>query len=386
MNAKELSERFAARFNRRCAVVARAPGRVNLIGEHTDYNDGFVLPIATEQETWVAGAPRADGRLRVFSSEVNDEQTWPVADWRRADFPHWTSYVAGVACLLQARSARQQGFDLLIRSDVPPGGGLSSSAALEIATALALTRLMNVALEAHEMIDLCRRAEHEFARVPCGLMDQSVSLCARAGTAYLLDCRSRQAEYVPCELGDHVFVLVDSGVRHELAASEYARRQAECRQAVECFHRLDESVRALRDVSMEALQARAHLLEPLPAARARHVVSENARTLAAAEALRAGDLPRLGRLMTESHSSLRDDYQVSCPELDRLVEIVSGVEGVLGARMTGGGFGGCIVALARAASVTAIADAVRRRYDCCAPTAARVLRTRPGSGASVELS
>ncbi len=384
MSCCEIRDRFSARFGQPGLVVARAPGRVNLIGEHTDYNDGFVLPIATEQETWVAAAPRQDQTARAYSTELDDQQSWPIEDWQAERIPHWTAYVAGVAALLRQRGTRLDGFDLLIESDVPPGGGLSSSAALETAAALALSHLARISLPANELIDLCRRAEHDFAGVPCGLMDQSVSLLAKPGCAFLLDCRTREFQHIPCELREHVFVVIDSGVRHELASGEYARRQQECRRAVEYFRRRDQRVRALRDVSLDAVCAHFEQMDRLPAARARHVASENERTLAAAAALRAGDLIGFGRLMTESHHSLRDDYQVSCRELDQLVRIVTAVDGVLGARMTGGGFGGCVVALTNEASVPQIEQAIVNDYQPSRSRPARLLRTHPSGGASIE--
>jgi galactokinase len=301
-------------------------------------------------------------------------------------FSHWTSYVAGVATLLRQRGARLDGFDLLIQSAVPVGGGLSSSAALEVAAALALSKAAGADLDCAELVDLCREAEHTFAGVPCGIMDQYVSVLARADTALLLDCRTRKYEYIPLPLGDHVVLVVDSGVRHELAASEYAQRQEQCRQAVEYFRRVSPDVRALRDLSPGILEflIRTRFKHKL-AARTRHVVSENQRTLDAAEALRRGDLATLGELMAESHRSLRDDYEVSCPELDRLVEIVSGVEGVIGARMTGGGFGGCIVAIVHQDALLSVAAELRAKYDAAGAARCRLIRTRPGPGASVEL-
>jgi len=384
MNQSEMRDHFSSRFQAACQVIARAPGRVNLIGEHTDYNDGFVLPIATEQDTWVAAAARRDDVVRVFSTELDDERAWLADGWQSAHLPHWTSYVAGVASLLRQRGARLQGLDLLIRSGVPPGGGLSSSAALETATALALTHIAGETLKAKELIDLCRRAEHEFAGVPCGLMDQSVALLAKPGTAFLLDCRTRDYQYIPCNLDQHVFVVIDSGVRHELAAGEYARRQRECGQAVEYFRRLDPQVEALRDVSLDTVRAHVLRMDSVAAARATHVAAENERTLAAADALRAGRLADFGRLMSDSHRSLRDEYEVSCRELDQLVRIVSSVEGVLGARMTGGGFGGCIVALTLEASVPLIEQAIHDGYTARPTEPARLLRTRPSRGASIE--
>jgi galactokinase len=244
--------------------------------------------------------------------------------------------------------------------------------------------MAGISLEPQELIDLSRRAEHDFAGVPCGLMDQTVSLLAEPGCALLLDCRSREVQHIPCDLGEHVFVVVDSGVRHKLASSEYARRQRECEQAVEHFRAFNPQVRALRDVSPSVLGTHFEQMDQLPGRRARHVVSENERTLAAAAALRARDLAQFGHLMLESHRSLRDDYEVSCPELDQLVEIVSGVEGVLGARMTGGGFGGCIVALAPEACLPRIEQAVRAEYDSPPGRVPTVLRTSPSRGASVE--
>jgi len=378
MNQSEMREKFAGRFGKPCIVVARAPGRVNLIGEHTDYNDGFVLPIATEQDTWVAVAPRDDGRVRTLSAEFDDDQTWVLDAWQPEALPHWTSYVAGVAALLAKSGVPLTGFDAVVCSTVPPGGGLSSSAALETATGLALTTLAGKRLTEHELIDLCRQAEHEFAGVPCGLMDQSVSTCAQAGHAFLLDCRSRAVEHIPCRLDGLLFLVIDSGVRHKLAAGEYAKRQQECNRAVDFYKALDPGVRALRDVTLDTVGAHADELDSLATRRARHVVSENARTQA------AGDVDEFGRLMSQSHASLRDDYEVSCAELDQLVEIVSAVEGVRGARMTGGGFGGCVVALTSEDAVADIEQAIGRNYTAGPVEKTRLVRTRPSRGASVE--
>lgn len=378
-----MRERFAREFGRPAEVVARAPGRVNLIGEHTDYNEGFVLPIALMQATRVAVAARTDSLAQVVSAGLEQRARWPVADWRGSGAPHWTSYIAGVAALLRQRGARLEGFDLLIESDVPVGGGLSSSAALEVATALALSMLCGDALEATELIDLCRAAEHEYAGVPCGLMDQTVSLLGRAGHALLLDCRSRTIEPIPAATGAHQFMVVDSDVRHELAAGEYARRHAECERAVAYFRQLNPAVRALRDVPLESVRAQALQMDPLLAARSLHVASEIRRTQAAAEALRHGDLAEFGRLMSESHRSLRDDYEVSCAELDELVQIALSVPGALGARMTGGGFGGCIVALLPESALPELRKRVEQGYDRPGRTA-RVHAVQAGPGAAIE--
>lgn len=430
-NIDSITSLFRARFENEPTVVARAPGRVNLIGEHTDYNDGFVLPLAIEQATFAACRARSDGVARVYSANEDDTQTWsiaasteaassstlaagsvargnalsgaapiPLADEVEsptqlgrasvADVPNacaglrpWARYVYGVAAMLRRRGAWLSGFDLAIDSDVPLGGGLSSSASLEAACALALANLAGEPIVAIELADLCRAAEHEYAGVPCGIMDQFASVFGRAGSALLIDCRLRTVEPVPLPDGAFELVVVDSGVRHALADGEYAKRQADCRAAVEYFRRLSPGVRALRDVTAEQVRAHAMQLEPVAAARALHVTSENARVLAAAAALKRGDLETLGRLMSESHRSLRDDYEVSCAELDRLVDVVGGVAGVLGARMTGGGFGGCIVALARASALPAIVQAVRERYDPTVSKPARVQVVRAGEGAKV---
>ena len=387
-NPEQIHAEFAARFGRPCAVVCRAPGRVNLIGEHTDYNDGYVLPIATQHSTWAALAVADEGGaggqavVRAYSANVDDQQEWPLNGWKEQPRPHWTSYVAGVAALLRERGARLGGFDVLIRSEVPIGGGLSSSAALSVSVARALAVLSDVVLPSRDLAAVCRQAEHEFAGVPCGYMDQFASLACRADAALLLDCRSLEYEYVPLKLDGHVVLVVDSGVRHELAATEYARRQEQCAQAVAFFQRLDPAVRALRDVDVATVRAHASQMDPLAAPRALHVTSENQRTLGAADALRCGDLAELGCLMSESHRSLRDAYEVSCPELDLLVRIVGGVRGVLGARMTGGGFGGSIVAIAPQSRLADIEQELGREYDT-PKRQARLFEVRPGPGASI---
>ncbi|MFH1748162.1 MAG: galactokinase [Planctomycetota bacterium] len=376
---------FATRWGHRCQIISSAPGRVNLIGEHTDYNDGYVLPIAIPQRTYVsvAAAPADVGQVRVYSQTLDDELHWPLDGWHEQSARHWSSYVAGIIALLRQRGIEAGGLDLLIDSAVPPGGGLSSSAALEVALASALTRLAGVTLSNRELAELCRQAEHEYAGVPCGVMDQYAVLVAQAGAALLLDCRSLEYEHVPLKLDGHVFLVIDSGVKHELANSEYAQRQRECREAVRILQGADQTVESLRDVDMTLLLKNLDNLPPRVADRARHVITENQRTREAAAAFRAGDLKECGRLMSASHDSLRDDYQVSCQELDLLVEIVKALPGVLGARLTGGGFGGCIVVLAEEDSVVRVEQALRRHYDTNARRS-RLMPVQPGAGAIIE--
>jgi galactokinase len=332
----------------------------------------------------VAAGPRRDGGVRAAAVAFDDTRQWPLAEWRATAQPGWTSYVAGVAALVHDHAANLSGCDLLIDSTVPVGGGLSSSAALEVATAKALLALTGCHLPDVAVADLARSAEHDYAGVPCGIMDQYVSTLARANCAFLLDCRTRTWEHIPLDLGEHVILIVDSGVRHELATGEYAVRHRQCGAAVATLQRHRPGLTALRDADETLIARHADELGTLVAARARHVVGENARTCAAAAALRAGDLVEFGRLMDASHRSLRDDYAVSCPEVDRLVAIVRAVPGVCGARMTGGGFGGCIVALAARSALPQVEAAIANDYNGVGFGPARVILSRPGPGASIE--
>ncbi|MBI5865206.1 MAG: galactokinase [Planctomycetes bacterium] len=378
-----LREAFQLRFGHPPAVVARAPGRVNLIGEHTDYNDGYVLPIALARSTFAAAAPRSDECIRIYSQQFDDERSWLRDNWSRESLPHWTSYVAGVASLLGRRTSHLSGADLMLASDVPVGGGLSSSAAMEVAVCMSLAYLAGEPLMANELIDLCRQAEHEFAGVPCGVMDQTASLLGKEGHALLLDCRKRVATAVPFDLRGHSLLVVDTGVRHALAGSEYAKRLRECREAVEYFRRLNGAVSALRDVSSESVRKHALQLDPVAAARALHVSSENERTLAAAAALSAGRLREFGSLMKQSHISLRDQYQVTCRELDDLFDLLEPASGVLGVRMTGAGFGGCVIALAVEDSCDRIVERVESGYNRSHEVRAKAMIVNAGRGAEL---
>jgi galactokinase len=339
-----------------------APGRVNLIGEHTDYNDGFVLPLAIERETVVAARARDDRRLVVRSrseaapAEIDLDRPGPKLRGV------WYDYVEGVARALEATGLRLTGADLLVDSDVPLGAGLSSSAALEISIGKALAVLSGHAVDPKELAKAGLRAEHEYVGTQCGIMDQFISALAEPGHALLVDCRSLASRLVPVDPSRALVMISDSRVKHSLASSEYNTRRAECEAAVRELAGALAGVRALRDVSVADLEQHGARLEPTLRRRARHVVTENARTSAAADALAAGDLPETGRLMYASHASLRDDYEVSAPELDALVEAVRDVPGVYGARMTGGGFGGCTVTLLAPDALEAARDAATRAF------------------------
>lgn len=357
-----LAQAFAARFGRAPRVFS-APGRVNLIGEHTDYNDGFVLPMAIERRAYVAAAPRADGLIVARSQNLGAEFSLDLADPGARRRGVWGDYVEGMARALLARGVPVGGADLLIESEVAAGAGLSASAALELSVGYALTRLAGVESPDRRLLALAgQAAEHEYVGTLCGIMDQYISALGMAGHALLIDCRSLEPRPVPIPDADVRVVVCDTRVKHQLASSAYNRRHAECRTAVELLSAVMPEIRALRDVSEDDLERHAHLLPEPVRRRCRHVVSENARTLAAERALNSGDLALMGTLMVASHRSLQLDFEVSCAELDLAVEAALSVPGVYGARMTGGGFGGCTVTLVDSHAVPALLKAVRERF------------------------
>ncbi len=341
----------------------RAPGRVNLIGEHTDYNAGFVLPCAIDRQTLVAARPRSDGQIRVVAGDFDGATD---AFGTQAPVPHhasapWANYVRGVVAVLQAELAARgvavQGADLAIAGDVPQGAGLSSSASLEVAVLHTLNTLQGLGLARPAMALLAQRAENSFVGCQCGIMDQMISACGEAGHALLIDCRSLATRAVPLPAGLAV-VIVHSRVQRGLVDSAYNERRRQCEAAAAHY-----GVPALRDLNLAQLREGAEGLDALTYRRARHIVTENQRTLDAATALAAGDLRRLGVLMAASHDSMRDDFEITHPAVDRLVAIAQaaiGPEG--GARMTGGGFGGCIVALLPSERVPALQARIAAEY------------------------
>ncbi len=348
------------------ARVFAAAGRVNLIGEHTDYNDGFVLPFAIERTTFVAVAARDDRKLVVRSrSQPGTAEIDLAADGTPRK--SWTDYIEGVARALMRRGIPVSGPDILVGSDLPTGAGLSTTAALEISVGLALSTLAGADIDRTELALAGQEAEHQWTGTLCGIMDQMVVARGERDHALLIDCRSLELRAVPLALGDHVILVCDSGVKHELASSDYNQRRRECEQGVELLGAAFPGIRALRDITTTQLASRQSALPDVVRRRCRHVVTENERTTQAAAALAAGDLVTVGRLMNGSHASLRDDYEVSCAELDLLVETAQTQPGVLGARMTGGGFGGCTVNLDCASiehrAVAAISAAAECRED-----------------------
>ena len=357
----QLHEKFRDRFSGEPRLF-RAPGRVNLIGEHTDYNDGFVLPMAIDREAAVAVSERSDRVVRIHTINLDETAQFDLDQEPDIKRGFWLNYVEGVARILESKGIDLKGADVLLWSDIPPGAGLSSSAALETVIGLALCEISNATVDRVMLAKTGQQAEHDYAGANVGIMDQFVSAFARSGHALLLDCRSLEFEHVPLDTSDVAVVICDTNVKHDLATSEYNTRRRECEQAVEVLRKSIPKIESLRDVSRDDFERYGNTLPDPVRCRARHVVTENQRTLGAVEALKRNDLIEFGRLMWRSHRSLRDDYEVSCRELDSLVEIAAATRGVIGGRMTGGGFGGSTVNLVEREHLGAFEETVRRDY------------------------
>jgi galactokinase len=341
--------------------VFRAPGRVNLIGEHTDYNLGFVLPVALDLATYIAAAPSADGKLHIYSENRQELREFDVSQLGSVQpAREWTDYPVGVAQELVRAGIPLEGVNLLIRSTVPDGSGLSSSAALEVASALAM--LAGREFDSLELAKLCQRAERNFVGMPCGIMDQYISVFGRAHSAVEIDCRSLGHRLVKLPEGI-TFIAVNTMVKHALSGSAYRDRVRECAAAVEGIAAVYPDVQSLRDASPEQVESVATRLPDLIARRARHVVTEDARVHRFVEASLHSDVTGMGKLMVESHRSLQHDYEVSCAELDFLVDAALEIEGVYGSRMTGGGFGGCTVTLLRAQAAGGFRTRIEQAYE-----------------------
>lgn len=386
MTLNELARQIALDFKQTCnrepQWIVAAPGRVNVIGEHTDYNDGFVLPMAIDRYTLIAAAPNDTTQITLRSSagqgQARVDLTSPLQPGAKGD---WANYPLGVIAGFLARGLRPPGFDALIHSTVPLGGGLSSSAALEVATATLLEVITGQKLDPVEKALLCQKAEHDYAGVPCGIMDQFISVMGKENHLLLLDCRSRRPELVPMSDSSVALLIVNTNVKHELTGGGYAQRRAQCEQAAQIL-----GVPSLRDATEELLQAARSRMDDIVFRRARHVIGEIQRTVQAAAEVRASNWPVVGQLMYASHASLRDDYEVSCAELDVVVDIgraIGPAGGVMGCRMTGGGFGGCAVALVRADQVAAISQRLAAEYEQRTNIKPTLFVSRPAAGATV---
>lgn len=361
IEARALQTEFRKIYGREPRIF-RAPGRVNLIGEHTDYNGGFVLPMAIEKATYAAIAAREDRRIFAHSVNLAESAQIDLDEENPLQKGFWMNFIEGVAKILEREVQPVKGADLLIWSDVPTGAGLSSSAALETAVGLALSEISGTKIDRTTLARIGQMTEHEYVGAKVGIMDQFVSANAVKNHALLLDCRSLEFENVPLETNSAVIVICDTKVKHDLATSEYNTRRRECERAVEILQKFLPGIEQLRDVGRGDLAKFENELPEPVRRRARYVVAENARTLEAAECLRKNDFEKFGELMFESHAGLRDDYEVSCRELDLLVEIASRTTGVFGARMTGGGFGGSTVNLVERESLSDFKGKISAEY------------------------
>ncbi len=359
----KVRRKFKAQFDSpKSSIIVRSPGRINLIGEHTDYNEGFVLPSAIDRAIYMQIAPRNDTQVNICSIDFDAVYSFTL-DPRFSKGPRWANYLIGVVDQLARRGYKIQGFDCAYSGDIPIGAGMSSSAAVEAGLAFGLNELNGWEISRQELAKVAQRAENEFVGVSCGIMDQFANLLSERGSALHLDCRSLEFEYIPFEGNNLSFVLCDTGVKHELASSKYNMRRRECEAGVEAIRKHFPSVRSLRDVTTEMLQAHAGELDPVVYGRCKYVLEENDRVDKTCGYLRRGDFERFGELLYKSHNGLRDLYQVSCAELDTLVEAASGSSGVLGARMMGGGFGGCTLNLITKEGVGEFSQRVSRAYS-----------------------
>jgi galactokinase len=384
MHAAALAEAFNKEFHAP-AQVSCAPGRVNLIGEHTDYNEGFVLPCAIEFSARVAISRRPDRKLLLRSTEFEEKSDLDLRALPDAPLNTWCDYVLGVAVTLQKSGYRLKGANLLVHGEVPIGAGLSSSAAIEVASALALLSFSESKPPLPEIAKLCQRAENEFVGARVGIMDQFVSCLGKKGHALLLDCRSLTYQFVPVP-EEVKLVICNTMVKHELSGGEYNRRREECEEGVRILSKSCPKVKALRDVSPDQLASCAGSMPPVIYKRCLHVVNENRRVLRAVDCLRSSDLKQMGELMRESHRSLRDLYEVSCRELDIMFETAEGLPGYFGGRMTGGGFGGCTVNLVDSQHANDFRDSIASRYQKHTHILPEIYICSPASGAGLELN
>jgi len=377
-----ITAEFQKHYGRLPRWIVAAPGRVNVIGEHTDYNDGFVLPMAIERYAIMAADPAAaPGAINIYDAHFQETAKIDISASVTKGQPKWSNYIRGVLAGFQKRGEKIPALDVAFMSTVPLGGGLSSSAALEVCTATLMEAATGRGIDPVEKALIAQTAEHEFAGVPCGIMDQFISALGREGHLLLLDCRTRKTELVPMNDLSVELLVINTNVKHELGSGEYAQRRAQCEEAAKIL-----GVRSLRDATAHQLEQAKPKMSAVVYARARHVIGEIERTLHAAEGIRQSNWPTVGQFMYASHYSLRDDYEVSCKELDVVVEIaedIGMVGGVYGCRMTGGGFGGCCVALVKTGAVDGITREIAKHYQERTGIEASIFSSRPAAGAMI---
>jgi galactokinase len=343
-------------------IISMAPGRINLIGEHTDYNDGFVLPITIDRAVYIALRKRKDKNCFFYSVNFKESSSWSLDELKRVGGHHWSNYLKGVMKFLIEEGFKIEGVEGVIYGDIPIGSGLSSSAAIEVATGFGLQNLFELDIEPLKLILLCKRAENEFVGVQCGIMDQFVSRLGKRENALLIDCRSLDYENIPFKMDEYKILIVDTRIKRELAGSVYNQRRKECENALKFFNKIDNSVKALRDVSWEFFMKEKEKLPENISRRVAHVISENGRVLSAFKILKNGKMKDLGPLLFESHKSLKENYEVSCEELDFIVDFSKSF-GAEGARLTGAGFGGCAIVLLKRKLVKDFTENLSKSYN-----------------------
>jgi len=408
MTFSEIRQQFHQRFGDSPDRVVQAPGRVNLIGGHTDYNDGFVLPVAIDKHVTIAASRRSDRRVVLYAADFDQTCEFPLdAILQNDGEPTWSDYPKGVAHFLMKANQPVTGMNAVIRGNVPIASGLGSSAAIEVASAFAFLSLArdmsfysqgsNLAMDEFnsnsatfieaglelKLATLCQRAENEFVGVNCGIMDQAISILGKADHALILDCRSLNYERVPLKLGDFRIMVCDTKVKRELVSSEYNKRRAECEKGVEILRQWLPAISALRDVSLDDFKKYEASLPSLTQKRCRYVIEENDRVLRAVKALKEGELRTFGSLMNASHIGLRNDYQVSCKELDTMVEIALANDSVIGVRMTGAGFGGCTVNLVHQNAVDNLTNQIMTEYPQKTGIVPEIYVCKPSDGAAI---
>ncbi|MBE0651655.1 MAG: galactokinase [Bacteroidales bacterium] len=357
---EKINQVFEEKFGD-ATLLVKSPGRVNLIGEHTDYNDGFVLPAAVDLGSYFAVALNNENKFRFYSYNLEDYYETSVNAYEKSE-KRWANYLLGVIAQFFKAGKTVHGFDCVFGGDLPMGAGMSSSASLETGLAFAIDQMEGYNYSTYDLVKLSQKAEHEYAGVQCGIMDQFAVMHGKANHVIKLDCRSLDYELFPFEMEDQILILVNTGVKHSLAASEYNKRRQECEAGVSLLQKFDREINSLRDVSSDLIRAHKDEFEPVIYRRCAYVVEENLRVERSCKALEQGNFEEFGRFMYASHDGLKNDYEVSCPELDQLVDLAKRVDGVLGARMMGGGFGGCTINLVKKSAVAQFEKTIRENY------------------------
>lgn len=361
MNSNQIVKKFEELFKNEPLLV-RSPGRINLIGEHTDYNDGFVFPAAIDKEIHFAVAKNKANIFRFYALDLHESFEMKVENLAKSD-TSWANYLLGVAAQFKKAGYELEGVDCVFGGDIPLGAGLSSSAAIENGFAFALKEILEAPVSKIQMIKMAQKAEHEYAGVMCGIMDQFASMTGKKDHAIKLDCRSLDFEYANIDLHDYEILLVNTNVKHELASSEYNTRRAECETGVQILQKYDNNITALRDVSLSLLQVHREEIDPIVYKRCEFVIKENLRVEDAFSALAKNDIKTLGALMFQSHEGLRDDYDVSCKELDLLFDMAKKSDDIIGSRMMGGGFGGCTINIVKKEKMNTFSEGVKKEYS-----------------------